>query len=68
MKLSFSTRGWQGFSWDEALETAVDMGFAGIEVTEHGIIQLPTRIPAHWKSLTVTGAGPEKKTYKVTNN
>ena len=32
MKLSFSTRGWQGFSWDEALETAVDMGFAGIEV------------------------------------
>ena len=32
MKLSFSTRGWQGFSWDEMLETAVDMGFSGIEV------------------------------------
>ena len=47
---------------------SVIFGFAGIEVTEHGIIQLPTRIPAHWKSLTVTGAGPEKKTYKVTNN
>ena len=47
---------------------SVLFGFAGIEVTEHGIIQLPTRIPAHWKSLTVTGAGPEKKTYKVTNN
>ena len=47
---------------------SVIFGFAGIEVTEHGIIQLPTRIPAHWKSLTVTGAGPEKKTYKVINN
>lgn len=47
---------------------SVIFGFAGIEVTEHGIIQLPTSIPAHWKSLTVTGAGPEKKTYKVTNN
>ena len=32
MKLSFSTRGWQGFSWDEMLDTAVDMGFSGIEV------------------------------------
>ena len=32
MKLSFSTRGWQGFSWDEMLETAIDMGFAGVEV------------------------------------
>ena len=32
MKLSFSTRGWQGFSWDEMLETAIDMGFEGVEV------------------------------------
>ena len=32
MKLSFSTRGWQGFSWDEMLETAIDMGFSGVEV------------------------------------
>ena len=32
MKLSFSTRGWQGFSWEEMLETAIDMGFAGVEV------------------------------------
>ena len=32
MKLSFSTRGWPGFSWEEMLETATDMGFAGIEV------------------------------------
>ena len=32
MRLSFSTRGWQGFSWEEMLETATDMGFSGIEV------------------------------------
>jgi trehalose/maltose hydrolase-like predicted phosphorylase len=46
---------------------SVIFGFAGIEITEQGIIQLPTKIPAHWKSLTVTGVGPEKKTYKITN-
>ena len=32
MKLSFSTRGWPGFSWEEMLDTAIDMGFSGIEV------------------------------------
>ena len=32
MKLSFSTRGWPGLSWDEMLETATDMGFSGVEV------------------------------------
>ena len=32
MKLSFSTRGWPKLSWDEMLETAIDMGFSGVEV------------------------------------
>ena len=32
MKLSFSTRGWGGSSWNECVETALDMGFNGIEV------------------------------------
>ncbi len=32
MNLSFSTRGWPGFSWDEMIETALDMGFSGVEV------------------------------------
>ena len=32
MKLSFSTRGWPELSWDEMMDTALDMGFAGIEV------------------------------------
>ena len=32
MKLSFSTRGWPGFTWEEMTQTASDMGFSGIEV------------------------------------
>ncbi|MBR4864864.1 MAG: AMP-binding protein, partial [Oscillospiraceae bacterium] len=32
MKLSFSTRGWVDMTWEEMLETAIEMGFAGVEV------------------------------------
>ena len=32
MKLSFSTRGWPDLTWEEMVETALDMGFSGIEV------------------------------------
>ncbi|MBE6956134.1 MAG: AMP-dependent synthetase [Ruminococcaceae bacterium] len=32
MKLSFSTRGWADFSWDEVVSLATDMDFGGIEV------------------------------------
>ena len=32
MKLSFSTRGWADFSWDEVVSLATDMDFSGIEV------------------------------------
>ena len=32
MNLSFSTRGWPDLSWEEMMETALDMGFNGIEV------------------------------------
>ena len=32
MKLSFSTRGWPDLSWDEMIQCALDMGFAGVEV------------------------------------
>ena len=46
---------------------SVIFGFGGIEITENGIIQLPTQLPSHWKSLTITGVGVEKKTYKVEN-
>ena len=32
MNLSFSTRGWGDLSWEELLDTALDMHFGGIEV------------------------------------
>ena len=32
MNLSFSTRGWPEMSWDDMMDTALDMGFTGIEV------------------------------------
>ena len=32
MNLSFSTRGWPDLSWEEMMETALEMGFSGIEV------------------------------------
>lgn len=46
---------------------SVIFGFGGIEITENGIIQLPTQLPSHWKSLTITGVGVEKNTYRVEN-
>jgi len=36
MKLSFSTRGWDGYGWDEIGRTAKTVGFTGIEL--HGLI------------------------------
>lgn len=41
------------------------MGFGGLEITPRGLVQLKSALPGHWKSLTITGAGPGKKTYIV---
>lgn len=46
---------------------SVIFGFAGVDITENGIVQLPTRLPSHWKSLTVTGVGVDKQTFRVEN-
>ena len=46
---------------------SVIFGFAGVEITEEGIVQLPTKLPSHWKSLTVTGVGPQKQDFRVEN-
>ncbi|MGI6013592.1 MAG: AMP-binding protein [Oscillospiraceae bacterium] len=32
MKLSFSTKGWTGYSWSDYCDMAIDMGFDGIEL------------------------------------
>lgn len=42
---------------------AVINGFCGLQITDKGIVQLPSVLPAHWKKLTITGVGPQKKTY-----
>lgn len=39
------------------------MGFAGLEITPKGIVQIKTALPVGWKSVTVTGIGTEKKTF-----
>lgn len=46
---------------------SVIFGFAGVDITENGIVQLPTRLPSHWKSLMVTGVGVDKQTFRVEN-
>ena len=40
-------------------------GFGGLDITPQGIVQLKTSLPKHWKSLTLTGIGKDKKTYTV---
>lgn len=40
-------------------------GFAGLYITEEGIIQKNPILPKEWKSLTITGVGIDKKTYFV---
>lgn len=44
---------------------SVLMGFGGLEITPTGLVQLKSVLPKHWKSLTITGVGPEKKSYIV---
>ncbi len=40
-------------------------GFGGLRFTDNGIEQIRPCLPKSWKSLTITGVGPEKKTYVV---
>ena len=44
---------------------SVMMGFGGLEITSKGIIQIKSVLPPQWKSITITGVGPERKTYRV---
>lgn len=46
---------------------AVLNGFGGLEITPQGIAQVKSSLPKQWKSLTITGVGPEKKTFAVKN-
>jgi protein-glucosylgalactosylhydroxylysine glucosidase len=44
---------------------AILNGFGGLEITPQGITQLKPLLPKNWKSLTITGVGPQRKTYVV---
>ena len=44
---------------------AVLAGFGGLRITPKGIVQKDPCLPEGWTSLTITGVGPEKKTYSV---
>jgi trehalose/maltose hydrolase-like predicted phosphorylase len=44
---------------------AMLMGFGGIDITENGIQQVPSTLPANWKKLTITNIGVEKKVFEV---
>ena len=39
------------------------MGFGGLDITPAGIVQQKSKLPANWKSITITCVGPYKKTY-----
>lgn len=44
---------------------AVLMGFGGLEITPQGLTQISSVLPKGWKSLTITGVGPQRKTFTV---
>lgn len=45
---------------------AVLFGFGGLSITDQGIIQKKPILPSGWTRLTITGVGPEKRTFAVT--
>ncbi|MGH7575779.1 MAG: glycoside hydrolase family 65 protein [Longimicrobiales bacterium] len=45
---------------------AMLFGFGGLRITPMGITQDATTLPVGWTSLTITGVGPEERTYGVT--
>nr|MBQ8244060.1 AMP-binding protein [Oscillospiraceae bacterium] len=53
MKLSFSTRGWGDMTWEELIESALDMKFTGIEVYNL------------WKFPEMTGRGGPFHKHKI---
>lgn len=48
--------------WGGVLQTFIN-GFCGLELTDGGVVQKQSALPDGWKSVTVTGVGPERKTF-----
>ena len=40
-------------------------GFGGIDITENGLMQVKSALPSKWRSLTITGAGIQKKVFQI---
>lgn len=40
-------------------------GFGGLDITPTGIVQVKSTLPPNWKKVTITGVGPNKKTFTV---
>lgn len=44
---------------------AVLNGFGGLDITDNGVVQLKSRLPKKWKSLTLKGIGPQRRTIQI---
>ncbi|MBT1696869.1 glycoside hydrolase family 65 protein [Fulvivirgaceae bacterium PWU4] len=44
---------------------AVLSGFAGLKITDQGIVQLKTTLPGQWKGLLIRGVGADNKDLRV---
>ena len=44
---------------------SVIFGFGGLQITEKGITQLKSVLPSKWKSLKITGVGPQRLNFDV---
>ncbi|HEY0434313.1 MAG TPA: glycoside hydrolase family 65 protein, partial [Chitinophagaceae bacterium] len=42
---------------------AVLMGFGGLDITDKGIVQVKSVLPPGWKTLTIKGVGPQRRTF-----
>ncbi len=44
---------------------AVTFGFGGLQLMDSGIVRHTPCLPDHWNSLTITGVGLQKATYRA---
>lgn len=44
---------------------AILSGFGGLKITDQGIVQEKSSLPAKWKSLTIKGAGTQEENFSV---
>jgi hypothetical protein len=36
-----------------------------LDITNAGLVQLPSKLPSGWKKMIITNVGPDKKNYSV---